>query len=368
MFLTNNNMAQVLISPEGLGMASSFVDLGFSANKTGFYDRNKKLVIDLSSYGSAYPIGHFSGGYCTMQLGNPQGSRFTTIIDKSGNPMFEPLAGVSLGRFSQGRATKSGGASGFCYINASGEEVITGLEEGSDFAENGLALVKRRGEPAHCFIDVNGNRLGDSENPAVTNATGLASGAPSAVAASKTSEVTNATQPGPAQSKVLYEIDNWSPGSEWTLGGGWTIANSILVSDGSGHWSAFAPFVPSRSDYAVEAEVRIRAGDPSFQLLVRTVPDSANYSGGYDALSGQSSNPVIEFGSEVLAGSNSPAPPSDSWHTIRLEANGTSLRLVIDGVEVAGAVDTRLSEPGAVGLWFGDGCRVDVRSFRVIAI
>ncbi|MCL1805269.1 MAG: hypothetical protein FWG28_04615 [Clostridiales bacterium] len=57
----------------------------------GFFDIEGNQVIDLSEYtiGSNFRP-EFSDGYCLLLLRNPQGSPYYTIIDRTGNFMFEP--------------------------------------------------------------------------------------------------------------------------------------------------------------------------------------------------------------------------------------------------------------------------------------
>jgi hypothetical protein len=64
--------------------------------KTGFYDINGNLVIDLSEYTVVHSargrmmVPAFSGGYCPLVLQNAQGAHFYTVIDKTGRFLFEP--------------------------------------------------------------------------------------------------------------------------------------------------------------------------------------------------------------------------------------------------------------------------------------
>lgn len=71
-------------------------------HKQGFYDIDGNMIVDLSTYSIVYNYSlekffydspaylAFSDGYCLLLLSNDQGSRFFTVIDKTGNFMFEP--------------------------------------------------------------------------------------------------------------------------------------------------------------------------------------------------------------------------------------------------------------------------------------
>ena len=166
-YLYHEDLAFLAHDPSGflnLPGYASMPDLGFKADKTGFYNRNKKLVIDLSGYPrGVYPRGDFSGGYCSLDLWNPQQNQFSVIIDKTGKEMFEPVAGGGIGAFSQGLAfmdmTQDGGQNqngDSYYMDATGTKVITGLETGFPFADNGLARVKLAGADGFSFIDTTG--------------------------------------------------------------------------------------------------------------------------------------------------------------------------------------------------------------------
>jgi hypothetical protein len=104
----------------------------------GFYDIAGKLQIDLSEYkldssGRAWATEgdslYFSDGYCVLNILNPQGSRYYTVIDKAGKRMFEPRQ--SPGKFEM-HTTKCGmvvlkdaaNASTFDIIDASSGQSV----------------------------------------------------------------------------------------------------------------------------------------------------------------------------------------------------------------------------------------------------
>lgn len=55
------------------------------------------------------------------------------------------------------------------------------------------------------------------------------------------------------------------------------------------------------------------------------------------------------------------------WHTYRLEVQGNSIRVLLDGTVVIETSDNRYLSPGQVGLW-SQGTQVNVRRFSVIAL
>ena len=162
----------------GLGVQNAgnagadFTKLGFNNKGTGFYDRNKNMAIDLSSYQDAEAVGGFSDGYCSVMLKNPQGNTFYTVIDNKGNQMFEPIP--------VGGSSSSGSVSCGCifiyqgdykgyYIDVKGKTVIPNIlpvldppfrvrDTIWDFSKNGLAKVRSTNlDMTICYIDTNGN-------------------------------------------------------------------------------------------------------------------------------------------------------------------------------------------------------------------
>jgi len=115
----------------------------------GFYDINGNLIIDLSEYIIEFNDVRdikFEYGYCLLNLLNPQGDRFYTIVDIKGNLTFEPKS-----RESWGNSVSQVGNGLFALrqndqlllINALGETMVDlgNAESVSNFNE-GVALVK----------------------------------------------------------------------------------------------------------------------------------------------------------------------------------------------------------------------------------
>lgn len=57
----------------------------------------------------------------------------------------------------------------------------------------------------------------------------------------------------------------------------------------------------------------------------------------------------------------------ENWHKYRLEAEGNTIRLLIDGGVTLEAADNRYLSGDQVGLWCSNS-QINVRSFRVIAL
>ncbi len=64
---------------------------GFKDAKTGFYDRDNKLVIDLSEYKKVECLNGFCNGLSSLKITNEVGGQFWAVIDKEGNFYKEPL-------------------------------------------------------------------------------------------------------------------------------------------------------------------------------------------------------------------------------------------------------------------------------------
>jgi hypothetical protein len=125
----------------------------------GFYDITGKMVIDLSFY-DIYNKPEFSNDYCLLNLLNPQGTRFFTIIDKNGNQMFEPriLYSRSNPILSCGLMVTQNEDGNNTILNISGDIVLDlGKSESvSDYSDD-VAMVKNDGEIY--YIDKTGKRL-----------------------------------------------------------------------------------------------------------------------------------------------------------------------------------------------------------------
>jgi hypothetical protein len=127
--------------------------------------------------------------------------------------------------------------------------------------------------------------------------------------------------------------------------------------------SIAAPFHPVTNNYAIEAEIRVLGvkGCSSFGFVGRAVAGFGEQMG-------------INFCECHCAGlwDRDDVPkyyfdPGWSWHTYRLELNGTLIKFSIDNKEVITAADDRFISPGSIGLWC-DQMAIHVRTFAVYAL
>lgn len=163
---------------------------------------------------------------------------------------------------------------------------------------------------------------------------------------------------------LLYEITDWSNQmGNWAAIGQWKTVNKMLVADGSENSTAVAPPSVGQSNYAVEAEIQVIKPGASVRcyLKARMVNDVGYYGGfdgGWDAVR-------IGYDDDTIA---VPHISMDAnWHKYRLEVNGNSIRLLLDGAPVAQGIDNRMLNSGNVGIYCGNG-QINVKSFRVYAL
>ncbi|MEX2237218.1 MAG: hypothetical protein WEB00_06765 [Dehalococcoidia bacterium] len=181
----------------------------------------------------------------------------------------------------------------------------------------------------------------------------------------------------PAPGEVVYQSD-WSSGSDgWGLGGDWRILNGELLCDGTqrgyGELSAVGPPLPSGlTDYAVEVELAILGegpvssyNDPQFTMAARYLGDGQGYFAGvyYDGYEDGFFTYVTT--TEVDLGTVPFSPAGRNLY--RLEVEGNSVRLLIDGELIISATDNIFPGGGRFGL-FSDAWQLIVTSVRVIAL
>jgi len=177
---------------------------------------------------------------------------------------------------------------------------------------------------------------------------------------------------------VLYEADETGGFDEWTGPAQWLHRDGNLLNDGTETRSLIlAPYQPTVSDYAVEAEIRlVRCSDEdegTFGVVARAVEEGAYY---YRA--GHYCYPFIPYHEVHIWAVDSEADDVDTlvqedftvdaeWHTYRLEVQGDAIRLFIDGELLLETGDVRYADAGQAGLWSSD-VPIEVRSFRVLAL
>jgi hypothetical protein len=213
-----------------------------------------------------------------------------------------------------------------------------------------------------------------------------------AVAVEEVPQATPVTEePVKGTGDVLYEADETGGFDAWTGSADWLHRDGQLVNDGSAIGQILAPYQPTTSDYAVEAEIRlVRCANAGSGDLSGDDYRTPGYAGGFGIEAR-----IGDLGS-YWAGRICPSPDSfDSshegiwaadyesgvwetlasqeysddaeWHTYRMEVQGDVLRLFIDGELVVETGDVRYVDSGQVGLWSGQ-TQISVRSFRVLAL
>ena len=158
---------------------------------------------------------------------------------------------------------------------------------------------------------------------------------------------------------MLYEADASGGLDEWDVSGGWQHFQGMLVNDGADS-SIVAPYEPSLSNYAIEAEIQVVNFGRSFGLILRDGAVQATaYGGGAASITVEGKESQYEGW-----------PQDREWHTYRLEVQGNTARFLVDGSPVTEMSDNRLlsGTGGSVGLWVDGGFQLNVRSFKVIAL
>ncbi len=188
---------------------------------------------------------------------------------------------------------------------------------------------------------------------------------------------------------VLFKATaNENEFEDWALSNGWKVVQHGLLNDGSSgrdDWDYLvAPFEPGAQgfdDYAVEASVDWLRDGRGYGLFARSEGDS-EYVAGIVTQPGDCADyyPQIAFVARDTSFStpNGCATISDilasadrswdkKWHTLRMEVDGTEIRLSVDGKNLVRTDDARLSTGGAAGLWSW-GNQIRVRCFAVMTV
>jgi hypothetical protein len=174
-------------------------------------------------------------------------------------------------------------------------------------------------------------------------------------------------------------------------GGGWKTLRGQLINDGSNQdanvWTKAPYKLGNRADYAVEADIQvISVADPqfdSFGIVVRggegasasasASSQGAGYKAGIDGQTGYVGGP-LEAARITRPGPYGPKPiakakfnPGKEWHLYRVEADGNTIRFLIDDAVIVKGVDNKYLSGGQVGLW-SKGVQLNVRSFKIIKL
>ena len=203
--------------------------------------------------------------------------------------------------------------------------------------------------------------------------------------------------PTPTPEPRLYRAD-WSGGmGGWTATNDWHIINGMLVNDGTqyasnGNPTAFAPYPPQDiANYSVQAKIRLdkytdegNFGAASFGIAVRYSDSNGGYklgacasAPGYSLVTpcGATGFDIVhvlilsdgDFSNDTPVKKVPFQPGYGNWHTYRIDVNGNSIIVWLDGSQVFQATDDKFLSAGQVGLW-SDRCQISVRSFTITAL
>jgi 3-keto-disaccharide hydrolase len=183
----------------------------------------------------------------------------------------------------------------------------------------------------------------------------------------------------------------------WGATNDWHIVNGMLVNDGTQHASngnptAFAPYPPQDiANYSVQAEIRLDKytdegtyATDSFGIAVRYSDNNGGYKLGACAGAPGLSfvTPCDSRGTDVFHvlilsdgdfSNDKPVkkvpfqPGYGNWHTYRIDVNGNTITVWIDGGMMFQVTDDKFLSAGQVGLW-SDRCQISVRSFTITAL
>ena len=191
---------------------------------------------------------------------------------------------------------------------------------------------------------------------------------------------------------MVYRAD-WSGGlGGWAGDGEWKTVNGMAVSSGYSNGDPLdgvllAPYnAGSLSDYAIEAQIRIDrvnccTGGVGIVARIDTGDTGSSSPSGYFVGGADLSSQSPYDGEAAIAtGSGNlctycqgmlkyvPFSPGSDWHDYRVEVQGDTIRLFIDGGEVLETMDNAFLSGGRFGLYAENGFEVSVRSFVVTAL
>lgn len=197
--------------------------------------------------------------------------------------------------------------------------------------------------------------------------------------------------PSPTPETRAYKAD-WSNGLDgWIQSGGWSSVNSMLVNDGmdynnDGHPTATAPALSQNiTNYSVQVDIRLDryadaggiSGLASFGVVVHWSQDQnggykigACASGGIYSCGNTSDALFLSDGSFFQDPPVKQAPfqaAQGVWHTYRIDVQGNTITVWLDGGMIFQATDDKFLSAGSVGLW-SDRSQISVGNFMMTAL
>lgn len=151
-------------------------------------------------------------------------------------------------------------------------------------------------------------------------------------------------------------------GASWTKHG-WSTADAVISSagrlrkNGTGRALYYASGVPASANYAVEADVNVRslaAGDRAG--VAGRVVTAANtlYVARYDVTAGEWALWKAVSNTWTRLGGFAQTLTAGSTYRVRLDMNGTTIRLYVDGVQRVSVTDSAIAATGRGGAILGD--------------
>lgn len=188
-----------------------------------------------------------------------------------------------------------------------------------------------------------------------------------------------------APGTVLYQA-NWSQGLDgWKVGNGWSVIQGVLQGNcGDGGTSLTAPYMPEVTNYAVEARIQVvhllHKNGGFYSIFANQVAGKDGYQGGVSDLKGPGPRPngsnaqlqiYIEPTSHMARGSFQPSDndPGTQWHTYRVDVQGSTATLEVNGqpVHSATSIQTDSLSNGPLGVSCGSAV-LRISSFRILAL
>lgn len=181
-------------------------------------------------------------------------------------------------------------------------------------------------------------------------------------------------------------VSSWSRGlSGWThSSGGWTDSHGVVSYNGSSASVLIAPYHVHGSTYAVQASMRLMAWRETgiseshgMGVLIRApgpVDPTGTTAGlmeglgkGFVGCDGVHSNALIATADtdlNAVAQDSRAFSAGHTWHTVRAEVRGNSIKLFVDGRLRTKAATKQFAGNTSVGL-FSLSARIEVKNFSV---
>jgi hypothetical protein len=172
-------------------------------------------------------------------------------------------------------------------------------------------------------------------------------------------------------SDFLYQADTSGGLAEWAGADGWQTVSGMLVNDGRGEGLfKAAPFEIPVADYAIEVEMQFVRGEnrSSFGVVAREHSGDGYFAGYHDdGGCGWDWKTICLWGTAYGPIGKADLVIDSEWHVYRLEVQGNTLRVFVDGTLVIETSDNSFLSAGKAGLW-SNGAQVNVRRFSIIAL